>query len=358
MKSILRILFGIMLLAFCTNAIGNTINIVEAFVVCAFGILLYAGLAIPYTYHATGNLNVITDVKVWMKYIVEKLRKSNEFLFRSRDDSSYVLGGAVVYIPQAGNDPEVEINASTYPGVVVRRVDSDVNYALDSYRTKPSHIPWVELQTISYDKIDSVVGSHTAVLAEAVAENMLIKWAPTTSANIIPTTGNAVGPVGSQTGNRKGFTPSDLAKAMHIMNQQGIPKGGRVAVIDDNMYEYFYDQLTASQMNAYNQFADNRNGVLGRLHGFDIIVRSSVAYASGATTPKAYGSVVSGTDNIASLCWHPDMVARAIGEVKVFTDKDDPLYYGDIWSMIVRAGGRKIREDNKGVVAIVQDATT
>lgn len=52
------------------------------------------------------------------------------------------------------------------------------------------------------------------------------------------------------------------------------------------------------------------------------------------------------------------MVARAIGEVKVFTEKDDPLYYGDIWSMIVRAGGRKIREDNKGVVAIVQDATT
>jgi hypothetical protein len=70
--------------------------------------------------------------------------------------------------------------------------------------------------------------------------------------------------------------------------------------------------------------------------------------------PNAYAATELATDNLASLCWHPDMVTRAIGDTKPFQNKDDALYYGDIWSMIMRAGGRKKRADNIGVYAIVQ----
>jgi hypothetical protein len=357
MKTILRLFFAAALLAVNLDVAAVGVEPVVQASVFFGSIALYAGLAIPMRFHHTGNLNVITDVKVWNTYIIEKLRKVNEFITKSRDESQWVLGGAVVYIPQAGADPVVEINANTYPGVAVRRVDSDINYALDSYRTVPSHIPWSELQTISYNKIDSVVGGHTTTLAEVVADNLVIKWAPTTPDKQIATTGAAIGPVDTQTGNRAGLKESDLAKAMIMMNKDNVPKGGRIALIDDSMYEYFYNSLTATQMNAYNQFADNRSGIVGRLHGFDIYTRTSVlAYAAGSPTAKAYGSVLDATDNLASLCWHPDMVCRAIGDTKPFQDRDNPLYYGDIWSMILRAGGRKIREDNKGVIAIVQAA--
>jgi hypothetical protein len=55
------------------------------------------------------------------------------------------------------------------------------------------------------------------------------------------------------------------------------------------------------------------------------------------------------------MCWQKDSVARALGEKKFFEKKDDPEYYGDVYSAMIRAGGRRRRADDAGVVAIVQD---
>ncbi|MFQ8805871.1 MAG: hypothetical protein ACLR8Y_13235 [Alistipes indistinctus] len=45
---------------------------------------------------------------------------------------------------------------------------------------------------------------------------------------------------------------------------------------------------------------------------------------------------------------------RCQGDVKFFEDEGNPQYYGDIYSGLVRMGGRKRRADQKGVIAIVQ----
>lgn len=360
MKAIIKLLFAIALFYTAAPLLAHADPLTQGVVLTVAGAAI-TGYMLPASYFNTGTLSAGVNVEVWKKYIIEKLRKNNDFLFRSKDDSRYVLGGAVVHIPQAGADPVIEINSTTYPGVEVRRADTDITYALDTYRTVPHHIPWEELQTIAYDKIDSILGSHTNSLAEAVADNMLIKWSPTVAGKQIATTGGpaagTVAGVGGQTGTRKGFHPKDLIKAMIALNIANVPKKGRVAVIDDNMYEFFYDQLTDSQLNAYNQFANNETGIVGKLHSFDIYTRSSVlAYAAASATAKAYGAAIAATDNYASLCYHPDMVNRAVGEMKPFQDKDNPLYYGDIYSMILRMGGRKEREDDNGVIAIVQAA--
>jgi hypothetical protein len=354
MKTFVKFLVALSIVAFAVNTVPNQEPVI-ALSECVLLFAVFTALIVPSKFFNTGHLNVITDVKVWEKYIIEKLRKVNDFLRFADDDSASVLGGAVVYIPQSGSDPEVEKNVSTYPGVAVQRTDSDVNYVLDVYRTKPSHVPWAEIQTISYDKIDSVVKGHTNVLAEAYGDDMLIKWAPTVAGKIVATTGDDVDPSGNQAGVRKGFDEKDLRKVMNRMNVDKVPQKGRIAIIDANMYGYFYDSLSAQQFNAFNQFADNANGIVGRLHGFDIMMRSTVAeYANGGATPNAFGAAELATDNLASLCWHPDMVTKAIGQIKPFQDKDNPLYYGDLWSMIMRAGGRKKRADNVGVYAIVQ----
>ena len=47
-------------------------------------------------------------------------------------------------------------------------------------------------------------------------------------------------------------------------------------------------------------------------------------------------------------------IHRAQGEVKAFESEGDPTYYGDIYSFLVRAGGRILRSDSKGVAALVQ----
>lgn len=352
MKRIIKTLFVIAIALLLVQ-----IDLVQLdFVTVLIGFTVFTGLFIPVRYFRTGQLFMAIDINIWKKYIIEALRADNSFMFKSKDDSGFVLGGAVVYIPQAGADPVVVINRNAYPGVAVRRTDTDVNYALDSYSTDPTHIPWAELQTISYDKIDSVLGGHTMTLGQAVAANMLIKWAQTNALRLVKTTGNNVAPIGTQVNDRKGFDQADLKKAMIRMNLDDVPSEGRVCLIDDNMYEYFYDSLSDKFANAFNQFADNKNGIVGRLHGFDIMRRSSVLAYSNVDAVNAFGAALAATDNLASICWHPKMVCRAFGDMKPFQDKDNPLYYGDIYSMIVRAGGRKERADFKGVVSIIQDA--
>jgi len=62
------------------------------------------------------------------------------------------------------------------------------------------------------------------------------------------------------------------------------------------------------------------------------------------------------TDNAGALFWYEKNVCRSIGEIKVFGSEDNPLYYGDIYSFLLRAGGTIMRKDGKGVIALVQDA--
>ena len=355
MKAIVKVLFAVLLIVTVTPVIEQS-DIITAYCIGATTFSVFTALVVPVRYFRSGNLNAVTEMKVWNKYIIEKLRRNSEWLIRSADESKNVLGGVTVYIPQAGADPEIEVNTSTFPMVAVQRTDSDVNYNLDRYRTKPSHVAWEELQgAIGYDKIDSILKGHGNALSEAISDAMLIKWAPSILGMQIATTGDDIAPVGNQVGNRKGFDPKDLATAMISLNVANAPKKGRVAVIDDNMYGYFYDKLSQSMMNAFNQYANNETGQVGRLHSFDIYTRSSVlAYANGGAAANAFGAAVAAGDNLACLCYQEDMVCRAIGETKLFADKDNPLYQGDIFSTIVRAGGRKKRADNVGVLAIVQ----
>lgn len=295
-------------------------------------------------------------LEAWANYIIERFWKDNAFLRNSYNDSPYVMQGRIVHIPQPGAKPVVVKNRSTFPATAVRRTDTDVTYSLDEYTTDPTHIPNIDEIHLSYSKQDSVLGEHMEVLNETVADDMLIKWGA--NATIVKTTGTAVGPITGQTGNRKGFGHADLKKLMIKMNVDNVPKTGRFVLIDDNMFEYFYDSLSDTNAKDFSRYADAANGVIGKLHGFSIGTRSSVLAATNADAIKALGSALGATDCLASLAWHQNSVAHAIGDTKLFQDKDSALYYGDVHSALVMAGGRVRRSDAKGVYAIVQDASS
>ena len=54
------------------------------------------------------------------------------------------------------------------------------------------------------------------------------------------------------------------------------------------------------------------------------------------------------------LAWQKDCVSRAIGEKKMFDDTNNPVYYGDLYSFLLRTGGSPRRYDGKGIVAIIE----
>ncbi|MDD4217458.1 MAG: phage capsid protein [Bacteroidales bacterium] len=316
--------------------------------------------------------NTISNIprEVFVTYIVEKLRKENPHLLACFDESNFVMGGAVVHVPNAGASPDTQKNRSSFPAVAVMRGDSHVTYALDVYSTDPTHITWHEGAEISYDKTDSVLNDHMQTLIEAVGDNMLYNWVvglhlsggsyvtdTIPSTNVIFTTGDwtAVNPDDGQEGVRRSLLYAELQKAQAMMNKAGVPKTNRFAMIESYMHQQLIESLSANQMAAYQKAADLAKGIVGEFAGFKIMERGSVlAFNEAGSTPIVPGVAIDDSDNIACLCWQKDQVTKAQGDIMPFDDKGNPLYYGDVFSSLVKFGGRVRRADWKGIIAIVQ----
>lgn len=354
MKNTIKGICGLLFIATMSVALASVYDI-NFFI--ALSVLLFIGL-LPLPRNAFRGV----VVEHWAPYIIERFWKDNAFLRNAYDDSQFVVAGRIVHIPQPGAKPNVVKNRNSFPAAAVRRTDTDVLYSLDEYTTDPTHIPNIDKIHLSYNKQDSVLGDHMSVIDELVADDMLVKWAAnaqvytTTGAQIVNgnPTSLSVGPTTGQTGNRLAFTHRDLKNLMTQFNVNKVPKQDRYILIDDNMYDAFYDTLGETNAKDFSQVADAVNGVVGKLHGFNIMTRSSVLAASNANVPNAVGAALGANDNLCSLAWHKNSVAFCIGNKMLFQDPNNPLYYGDIYSALLMAGGRVRRADSAGVYLVAQ----
>ena len=298
--------------------------------------------------------------EVWQDHIVGNLYKSNQFLNCAVNADEYVLAGAVVHMQNAGAGSAVTKNRSSFPATAVKRADTAITYALDEFTTDPVHIPNAETVELSFDKRQSVIREDSATLNQAVADNMLINWAPSTASAILRTTGADVAAhLPSATGNRKAFKLDDLENSAAILDGQDFPEEDRYAMFSAKMYRQLTAQLKGTDYRDFMAAMDPKTGVVGALFGFKILKRSTVLGYTNASTPvvKPYGATAAATDNDAIMCWHLSGVERALGEVRMFGNEDDATYYGDVYSFLLRMGGRKRYSDERGVVTIVQAAS-
>jgi len=130
-------------------------------------------------------------------------------------------------------------------------------------------------------------------------------------------------------------------------------------MLDSEMYQALVDQLSETAQRDFTRDLDVANGVVGRRYGFNFIERSTVGVYDNASTPvcKDPGAATAATDNAAGIAWQKDSLLKAVGTVDFFEDLGNPTYFGDVYSSLVRAGGRIYRSDAKGVFAYVQAAS-
>lgn len=297
--------------------------------------------------------------EIWVNDIVEALYKANPFLNFAQNGDGYVLNGKVVHIPQAGASPSVSKNRSSLPATVNKRTDTDVTFALDEYTSDPVLIPNADNYELSYDKRNSVLANSKSAISELMAEWILRSWSPAT--NIVRTTGAAVAAhTPSATGNRKAITWPDISALQKTMNKDSVDKADRFIMLDSDMYQMLVDALSESQYRDFSAGLDIANGILGKRYGFSFMERSTVAVYGNETTPvcKDPGAAGASADNAAAIAWQKMSVIKAVGTVDFFEDLKNPQYYGDVYSTLVRAGGRIYRNDGKGVYAIVEAAST
>ena len=296
--------------------------------------------------------------EIWQRTIIEGLFADDNFMSKAVNDDMYVNEGKKVHIPNAGAPSGVVLDRDSLPATVYKRTDLDVDYTLHELSTNPILIPYADMVELSYNKRNSVIDQDRKELIFKAAEAMLANWLPA-AANRVQTTGQAVAAwTPSATGLRKKITPADVAALQLRMNADNVPQTDRYLLLDANMYQQLLDGMTQTQAIGFFQAADVKRGVMGMLYGFEVMVRSTVYRFAADGTLKAYGADGAATDLAGGLAWQRDSVSRALGEVKMFDQIDNPLYYGDVYSFLVRVGGAIRRYDKKGVYAIVTDTAT
>lgn len=311
------------------------------------------------------------NTEIWQKYIMGQLYKDNEFLnYAASVSDDNIVNGKIVHIPNAGSKPGTVRNRQNVPATIVKRADTDVLYLLDEFTSDPTYIDNVEQVELSYDKIDSVLGAHIATLKESMADWMIFNWlskntsssamtaAAFASGRYVMTSGGAAASAnGPNSRTNQKLTAANLANARLIMNQLNIPKEGRYCLLPSIMYDELMQELAGTTVGNLEllKSADLPAGVLFKLYGFNIMERSSVALMSQSTpTVQAPGTTEASTHGYAAICWQKDMVEKAVGEIKMFENLNDPTLYGNVYSALVRAGGRARYSDAMGVVPIIQ----
>jgi hypothetical protein len=312
---------------------------------------------------AVPRLFMALQKEMWATDIAENVYPDNSFLSQCRDDSEF-LEGKRVHLPQAGAAPAVQKNRTQLPAAATKRNDDVADYDVDEYTTDPVVLQLTEEIEASYPKRQSVLFDHIQTLTNQIAGGAAFAWSPTAATNIIRTTGNLRDPYKSfQAGQRRAVAKKDFINAARLLNRMDVPQNGRVCLVDADLVADLMDIPEFTQAQMIGQ-ANLVNGSIGRLLGFDIYVRSATTLFTNAATPVKKDVVVANaaTDNASILFWHPSFVRFAKGTttnggIQIFEQANAPGYYGDVFSAMVRAGGRIARTDQRGVVSLVEAAS-
>lgn len=321
-----------------------------------FAFLLLAGL-LP---TPKGVALMPLQKEIWQNDILGNLFKDNAFAQQGTYNADqFVLSGKVVHIPVAGAPAVIAKNLTSFPQTAVKRADSELVYSLDTLYALPRQIERIEQYELSYDKRQSVVGEDTSALIQNAMDSLLYRWAPA-AANVIETSGadSNADLLASATGTRKLFTKVVFGTIVKKLSNANLGNMRKIAVLTANHYYQLLESFTDAEKTDFGRVVDLSTGRIGTYLGVEVYMRSTVLRYRKVSSvwtvvdEQDAGFVAGAGDSAASLFWADNCVERAVGDVHVFDDTNNPLYYGDVFSAQLRIGGRIRR--TVGVHAVVE----
>lgn len=305
-----------------------------------------------------GQANFGVHQEVWTGVMIKKLREAETNLgwMAAITDYSEHVNNDVIHFTEIGGDPEVLINNNTYPLDVQTIEDADRPISLDRYETKATPVTDKELETISYDKLGSVMERHRENVSECRFRKALHAIAPTSNnekdSPVLLTTGELTG----ETNNRRRLTKKDLLALKKWFDGRKIPNNERVLVLCG---DHVQDLLMLDEQFAKQYNLDNANGRIGRLYSFDIYEHTDCPHYNVASkTEAAYGAVIGSVYRQASVAFHTKSMMRATGALKTYHSdaKTDPLHHRHLFNVALRAICLPLR--SKGCTAAIVSAVS
>lgn len=359
----LSLVYNILVLAILFSIIGIHLTYV-------FPVALLSGIVLGFVKSPVGALFAPIQKEIWERDIQKNLYKSNAFLntFSKADKGN--INGRTVHIPQAGKGGNVEKNRSVLPATVKKRTDTTESYQINEFTSDPMLIPNADTVELSYDKRQDVMQDEQAKLDEVVAEEALMSVVKSTAGTITNLPASSIlstesdikvpATASGATGLVKAYSIKDLQRARAFFKRQKIWTEGKMfALLTAEAEAQMFpadSPVTATYMATVSE-EERRNGVMYKAHGFQIISRSTVYTLNSAGAFKPSDAVGATTDVEGVLFYNGNQVEFALGDINFFGNQDRAEYYGDVYSFLVRAGGRAKRANFEGVLVIKQAPT-
>lgn len=123
--------------------------------------------------------------EIWVNQIKENFYPESSFLNYVKDFSELVENNAI-NMAEAGVDPNVLINNTTYPIKVVQRMDKPIRIELDLFETENTLVRRPEVIQYSYNQLESVLIGHRSILRARTAEKAAHAFAPSEDGEFTP----------------------------------------------------------------------------------------------------------------------------------------------------------------------------
>lgn len=284
------------------------------------GVVLYDGLA----------------TEIWLPDVMEDFYPNYSFLSEAEDMSQFA-NKDVINLAEAGVDPEVLINNTTYPIPETVVNDTPHSLELDTYDTTSSIVRNAVALELAYDQRTLYTNKHKKALLKKMGTKAIHAYAPQQN--------NAFNTV--LTG-----APADSILDMIIdleqkFNDLDVDEDSRVLVLCSK------DQaaIAKESKTLYKEIMARPGSVL---YSFKIYRFSkNPAYNKTIGQKVAYGAAVNPTTDVtASVAFHSSEVMKAQGTFEFFSRLKDPDIKGDKFNYQMRA--LALPKRNKYCAAIVR----
>lgn len=274
---------------------------------------------------------------------MEKFYPNSSFLEYAKDFSSLVDYNAI-NLAEAGLDPEVLINNTTYPIKITQRIDKPIRIELDLFETENTLVRQPEVIEYSYDQLESVLMGHRNRLRARTAEKAAHAFAPKEDGEFTP----IVTTSGEKAGKRLRMTIEDILSLKERFDDANIPLEGRILVLNPR----HLSDLILCDVKAFKDITDIVNGEPRRFAGFSILQTSITPFYDSVSLQKLdFTAAKDDGSTFCSFAFHRDEVMKADGDVNMYAKENDPEERGTIVGFDKRFIALPIR--NKGIGAIV-----
>lgn len=282
--------------------------------------------------------------QIWTDQVMTGFYPVASFLNYAKDFSS-LAENDTINMADAGFDPDVLINNTTYPIAIKERADTPLSFELDLFETENTLVKNPEAVELSYDKMETVLYGHRMALQNKTSIKAAHAFAPSVDSQFTPvltTTGED---------NGEGFKRlriEDILKLKRKFDLLNIPVDSRFLVLDPRHTE----DLILYDLKSFKDITDFVNGTPKRFAGFNILEFTKNPTFNALTGVKnSLGAVETANDVFSSFAFSSEEVMKADGTVQMYERFNDPELRGTVVGFDKRFIALPIR--NKGIGAIV-----